>query len=107
MCSVATGKVAVDLNKTTLDDIVQGILRSQLGYSDEMSIMHNSSVIYDPDLEEDLEEDRKNLPKPLSELGITDQSFITIVDEDDQDQDPRVNVELVIVDRLALYINQA
>lgn len=49
-------------------------------------------MIYDPDLEE-------NLPKKLQELGIGNQSFLTVVDEDDQDQDPRVNLELVVVQR--------
>ena len=49
-------------------------------------------MIYDPDLED-------NLSKKLQDLGIGNQSFLTIVDEDDQDKDPRVNLELVIVQR--------
>lgn len=85
-------QVIVDPEQVTLNDIVEGVLRSELGYGEELSILKESGIIYDPDLED-------NLPKKLSELGITKDSWITVVDEDDQDQDPRVNLELFIIER--------
>lgn len=51
-----------------------------------MSISTEQGIIYDPDLED-------NLPKKLSDMGIQDQSFITVVDE--EDPEPRVNLELI------------
>ena len=92
VCSAVHAQVIVDIEQGTLNDIVEGVLRSELGYGEELSILKESGIIYDPDLEE-------NLPKKLSELGITKDSWITVVDEDDQDQDPRVNLELFIIER--------
>jgi ubiquitin-like 1-activating enzyme E1 B len=80
----------VDVEKATLSDLVEDILRLELGYSDEISVNTEAGVIYDPDLED-------NLPKRLEELGIENEVIVTVVDEDD-DQ-PRVNLELLIVER--------
>lgn len=44
-------------------------------------------TFYDPDLED-------NLPKKLVDLGVKDGSFITVVDE--EEEDPKVNLELVV-----------
>lgn len=63
------------------------MLRSQLGYGEELSISNDLGTIYDPDLDD-------NLPKKLIDLGVKNDSFLTVVDEDDE---PRVNLELVIL----------
>lgn len=63
------------------------MLRSQLGYGEELSISNEIGTIYDPDLDD-------NLPKKLEDLGVKNDSFLTVVDEDDE---PRVNLELVII----------
>ena len=76
----------IDPDRATLNDLVQDVLRSQLGYGEEFSLSSPIGTIYDPDLED-------NLPKKLSELGVKDETFVTIVDEEDE---PRVNVELVV-----------
>ncbi|KAN0084862.1 hypothetical protein V8E54_001329 [Elaphomyces granulatus] len=91
VCSVAQRKLFVDLEQATVDDLVEGVLRQQLGYGEEFSISTNLGTIYDPDLED-------NLPKKLASLGVTSDSFITIVDE--EDEEPRVNLELRVVERL-------
>lgn len=95
MCSAVHGRVSVDPERATLGDLVE-VLRSELDYGEELSIMNNKGngkgeVIYDPDLED-------NLSKKLPDI-TNDLDFITIVDEDDQDQDPRVNLELFFVKR--------
>lgn len=63
------------------------MLRSQLGYGEELSISNDLGTIYDPDLDD-------NLPKKLIDLGVKNDSFLTVVDEDDE---PRVNLELVVL----------
>ncbi|OJJ44937.1 hypothetical protein ASPZODRAFT_160466 [Penicilliopsis zonata CBS 506.65] len=87
VCSVAQGRVFIDPTRATLNDLVRDVLRLQLGYGEEFSLSNEIGTIYDPDLED-------NLPKTLSELGVKDESFITVVDE--EDENPRVNLELVI-----------
>lgn len=44
-------------------------------------------TIYDPDLED-------NLPKKLVDVGLSNESFLTVVD--DSDDSPRVNLQLII-----------
>lgn len=92
VCSVAYGQVVVDQEHATLQNLVEDVLRHKLGYGEELSIIKDEEVIYDPDMED-------MLPKKLSELGIKSETFIVVRDEDDQDQDPRVNLQLEIVDR--------
>jgi ubiquitin-like 1-activating enzyme E1 B len=83
-CSVVQTTLVVDPARATLNDLVKDVLPT-LGYTDEVSISSEAGVVYDPD--PDFED---NLPKKLSELGIKDDSFLTIIDE--QDENPRVNV---------------
>ncbi|KAJ0424882.1 hypothetical protein BJY00DRAFT_225081 [Aspergillus carlsbadensis] len=87
ICSVTHMKIKIDLERATLNDLVENILRQKIGYGEEFSINTDQGTIYDPDLED-------NLPKKLSDLGIKSSSFITVVDEDDQ---PRVNLQIVVV----------
>ncbi|KAL2830550.1 hypothetical protein BDW59DRAFT_18448 [Aspergillus cavernicola] len=88
VCSVTQAKINIDLTRATLDDLVEKILQRQLGYGEEFSINTEQGTIYDPDLED-------NLPKRLSELGIKPSTFLTVVDE--EDEQPRVNLQLVVV----------
>lgn len=48
-------------------------------------------VIYDPDLDD-------NISKKLRDV-TNDFHYVTILDEDDQDQDPRTTLELFFVER--------
>lgn len=90
VCSVASSRLAVDPAQATLGDLVNGILRLQLGYGEEFSVNTQAGTVYDPDLED-------NLPRKLSDLGISSDSFITVVDEDDES--PRINFELIVTGR--------
>ena len=65
---------------------MEKVLRLELGYGEEFSVSNQIGTIYDPDLED-------NLPKKLSELGVEKDSFITVVDE--EDDNPRVNLEIL------------
>ncbi|KAL2011026.1 hypothetical protein VTN00DRAFT_3744 [Thermoascus crustaceus] len=90
VCSVAQAKIIVDPERATLNDLVEGVLRLQLGYGEEFSVTNEVGTLYDPDLED-------NLPKKLSELGIKNETFITVVDE--EDEEPRVNLEILVAER--------
>lgn len=91
VCSAVRGGLSVDPS-ATLQDLVEGVLQQELGYTEEISIRTDEGVVYDPDMED-------NLPRKLSELGIKSDSFLTVIDDDDVEKDPRVNLELWIVER--------
>lgn len=62
-------------------------MKKQLGY-EEFSITNDAGgILYDP-------EEEDNLPKKLSELDVESHTFLTIMDE--QDEEPRVNLVLAI-----------
>ncbi|KAF2189841.1 ubiquitin-activating enzyme E1 3 [Zopfia rhizophila CBS 207.26] len=82
-CSVAQSTLVVDTSRATLNDLVEDLLKVQLGYGEEFSVNSESGILYDP-------EEDQNLPKTFSELGLKKDSFLTIIDE--EDENPRVNV---------------
>lgn len=87
VCSVAQSTLQVDISRATLNDLVEGLLRMQLGYGDEISVNSEAGILYD------VEED-SNLTKTFGELGLKNDSFITIIDE--ADEDAKVNLVLNI-----------
>lgn len=89
VCGVAHARIQIDLSRATLRDLVEGYLKTDLGYTDELAVSTDAGVIFDPDLDD-------NLDKPLSELGVTKDSSITVTDE--EDTDPRVNLILNVRD---------
>ena len=52
-----------------------------------MSISSEAGVIYDPDLDE-------NLPRTFADLGLETDTFVTIIDE--EDDSPKVNLVLAV-----------
>ncbi|KAL4923912.1 E1 ubiquitin-activating protein ubaB [Aspergillus undulatus] len=87
ICSTVYVRVQIDLTRATLNDLVENVLRKQLQYREEFSVNTEQGIVFDPDLED-------NLPKKLSDLGVTADSFLTVVDDDEQ---PRVNLQLMVV----------
>lgn len=84
VCGVFNTTVYVDFNRATLNDLVEDFLKLDLGYGDkEISISNDVGILYDPD-------ETENLGTSLSELHIKPDSFLTIMDEDDDE--PFVNV---------------
>ncbi|EFQ97018.1 SUMO-activating enzyme subunit uba-2 [Nannizzia gypsea CBS 118893] len=90
VCAVAQRKIFINPEIATLNDLVEKVLRLELGYGEELSVSNQIGTIYDPDLED-------NLSKKLSELGVEKDSFITVVDE--EDENPRVNLEILVSER--------
>jgi len=87
VCGVAQSRLVVDTSRATLKDLVENLLRLELGYGEEFSVNNEVGTLYDPELDD-------NLERKFSDLGITGDSFLTVVDEDDED--PRVNLVLSI-----------
>lgn len=85
VCGVARTTVSGDTAVITLEDVVEKILKLDLGY-DDVSIV-SDKLIYDPDYDD-------NLKSTLKELGLSE-NFITVIDEDDK----RINLELYIADQ--------
>lgn len=63
VCSVAQGRILVDLSRATLDDLVERFLKVNLGYGAELSVNHDSKLLFDI-------EETENVSKKLSELGM-------------------------------------
>ena len=87
VCSVMQSRLIVDPARATLNDLVEDVLKTQLGYGEEFSINNEVGILYDPDLDD-------NLEKKFSDLGVHSDDFLTIID--DEDDDPRVNLSLSI-----------
>ena len=90
VCGVMQSRLIVDPARATLNDLVQDVLKSQLGYGEELSVNNEVGTLYDPDLED-------NLGKKLGDLGVKADSFLTVIDDDDQH--PRVNLSLSISEK--------
>ncbi|KAG6272096.1 hypothetical protein E4U47_002678 [Claviceps purpurea] len=88
VCGVVNVSVTVDLSRATLNDVVEDIVKEYLGFGDREFVLSNAvGILYDYD-------ETENLPKKLSSLGIKGGSFLTVVDEDDEE--PFVNVVINI-----------
>ncbi|CAG8980361.1 hypothetical protein HYALB_00013686 [Hymenoscyphus albidus] len=87
VCSVAYTSLLVDTTRATLGNLVEDFLRLELGYGEEIVVNKGSDLLYDV-------EETENLTKTFGELGIGGDTFLTIIDEDDDN--PRVNLELIV-----------
>ncbi|OQE44100.1 hypothetical protein PENCOP_c002G02760 [Penicillium coprophilum] len=88
VCSPVIARVEIDSEVATLEHLIQDVLQMELGYDGGVSLAVDSLMIYDPDFTD-------NLKTKLSDLGIKNESFITVNDE----KDTRVDIELMIVAR--------
>ncbi|RMZ77669.1 hypothetical protein DV738_g4249, partial [Chaetothyriales sp. CBS 135597] len=89
VCSAAMARVQIDADRATLKKLVEDVLKTKLSYGDEISILSDKGLIYDPDLED-------NLDKTLASLGVGDGSTLTIKDEAEDDAESRVDLRLFI-----------
>ncbi|EMR67006.1 putative family protein [Eutypa lata UCREL1] len=88
VCSVYHTSAYVDLSRATLNDFVEKFVKLQLGYGDrEFAVNSEAGLLYDPD-------ETDNLEKKLNELGIKQDSFITIVDDADEDTLTNIVVDI-------------
>ncbi|KAI1819019.1 hypothetical protein F4861DRAFT_196427 [Xylaria intraflava] len=79
ICGNYQTSVCVDLSRATLGDLVEDFVKLQLGFGErDFAVNSDTGLLYDPD-------ETDNLGKLLSELGINQNSFLTIVDEEEDD----------------------
>ncbi|KAL5629447.1 hypothetical protein BROUX41_001053 [Berkeleyomyces rouxiae] len=77
VCSPFQALININFSTAKLSDLVDGFLRTDLGYGNKDIVVNNDiGPLYDAD-------EDQNLGKKLSELGIKPDSFLTIIDEDD------------------------
>jgi len=88
VCGVARTSIEADLSEATLGDFVEKVLKQGLGYGEDISIL-TSQLLYDIDFDD-------NLEVPLKELGFGEETFVTIIDDDNEDGDPRVNLVITV-----------
>ena len=90
VCSVMQTQLHIDPTRATLNDLVSDVLKDQLKYGDEFSVNSEAGTLYDPELDD-------NLSKSFTDLGVKSDSFLTVIDDDDEN--PRVNLSLSILER--------
>ncbi|TWU78847.1 E1 ubiquitin-activating protein uba2 [Metarhizium rileyi] len=90
VCGVLNVSIKADLSRATVNDVVEDIIKNQLGFGERDFVLNNEvGIVYDAD-------EVENLPKKLSDLGIKGGSFLTVIDEDDDE--PLVNIVINIED---------
>lgn len=90
MCGIIQSRLVIDPTRATLRNLVDDVLKDQLQYGDELSVNNDVGILYDPDLDD-------NLSKKFTDLGIKADSFLTVVDEDEDN--PRVNLSFSIAEK--------
>lgn len=63
VCGVYNTTLTIDSSRTTLNDVVEGLVKKHLGFGEKEFVLNNEvGILYDPD-------ETDNLPKKLSDLG--------------------------------------
>lgn len=89
VCGVAQIVLKADTNKLTLQSLVKDVLQDTLNYSEEVSIL-TKDLIYDPDFDD-------NLEKTMQDLNIQNGTFLTIIDDDENENGlSRINLNIII-----------
>ena len=89
VCSKVSSRIEIDRNRATLSNLIEDVLKLKFGYSEDLAIRNEDTLLYDADFDD-------NLAKTFNDLDIQPDNFLTIVDEDDN---PRVDLSLVIVEK--------
>lgn len=95
VCNQASATVKTDPARATLKDLVHTVLQEKLGYADDVTVRHESTVLYDPEFDD-------NLGKTFAELSLRAENLLTVVDE--KQKNPRVDLSLTLVTQYVLII---
>ncbi|CVK87898.1 related to ubiquitin-activating enzyme homolog UBA2 [Fusarium proliferatum] len=82
VCSVYFTSIVADLSRATLKDLIDDIVLSKLGFEGKEFVVNNDIGTLVECFEDG---DDENLPKKLTDLGIKKDSFLTVIDQDDED----------------------
>ncbi|EKV15800.1 Ubiquitin-like activating enzyme (UbaB), putative [Penicillium digitatum] len=94
VCSPVVVRVEIDPELATLEHLIHGVLQMELGYGEEISVACGNILFYDSDFTDDLAE-------KLSDLGLKNESFITV--KDTKKLDARVDIECLLMARIEPY----
>jgi ubiquitin-like 1-activating enzyme E1 B len=89
-CGVAYATLVVDTKRAKLSDLVEDVLKGQLGYGEDFSVKREADLLYDVD--EDV-----HLEKTFAELGLKADTFITVFDE--ADEDAKVDIIFSVIEK--------
>lgn len=90
-CGVARLALEVDIETHTLGDLTT-LLQKNFGYDTDISVL-TTELLYDIDFDD-------NLETPLKQLGFAEETFVTIVDEElDEETQPRVNLVIAVTNK--------
>ncbi|KAJ5479853.1 Molybdenum cofactor biosynthesisMoeB [Penicillium desertorum] len=90
VCSPVVARVEIDPELATLEHLVHDVLQTELGYGEDLIVTIGDTLLYDQDFTDDL-------TKKLFDIGIKNDSFVTVKDENEPDT--RLDLELVIMTR--------
>lgn len=96
ICGVARITLEIDLSRATLGDLVNYV-RKELNYGDEISVL-TDQLLFDPDFDDNVENE-------LAKMGVKDGTFITVMDDNEEEGDdgeslePRVNLVIAVVNK--------
>jgi ubiquitin-like 1-activating enzyme E1 B len=89
-CGVAYATLVVDTKRAKLSDLVEDVLKGQLGYGEDFSVKRDADLLYDVD--EDV-----HLEKSFAELDLKADTFITVFDE--ADEGAKVDVIFSVIEK--------
>jgi ubiquitin-like 1-activating enzyme E1 B len=91
-CGVTYATLVVDPKRAKLSDLVEDVLKGQLGYGEDFSVKRDADLLYD--IDEDV-----HLEKTFEELTLKADTFITVFDE--ADEDAKVDVIFSVIEKEA------
>lgn len=89
-CGIAYATLVVDPSRAKLNDLVEDVLKGQLGYGEEFAINRGQDLLYDQD--EDF-----HLEKTFAELNLKGDTFITVYDG--ADEGAKVDVVFSVIEQ--------
>lgn len=75
VCRTPYVHLAADVNKLTISDFVEEVVRAKVGYPGDVAVRDGSRILFDPDAEE-------NGAKTFAEMGISPSTLLTVDDEE-------------------------
>lgn len=91
-CGVAYATLIVDTKRAKLSDLVEDVLKTQLGYGEDFSVSRDPDLLYDAD-------EDAHLDKTFEELNLKADDFIVVFDA--ADEDAKVDVIFSVIEKAA------
>lgn len=94
ICGVARTGIEADITRATLGDLVEKVLRGALGYGEEVCVLVGQALLFDADFDD-------NLETPLCDLGFGEETFVTVKDEGEEEEEgTRINLVIAVTNTI-------